>query len=248
MSVVRVPAIIFGAAAVFALSGCEIGGEDRPVPADTGPVESRSFAAADFNNVTAATPDRIVIRRGDTFAVAARGRAALLDRLAIDVDGSTLRIRREGTMREADLDRLGTAVVTVTLPRLTGITLAGSGEVMAEQVDGPNAALVLAGSGDMTVSNAMVQAMDVTLAGSGDISMTGRAERADVTVAGSGSVNGVTFGARRADVTVAGSGDVAMAVTDNADVTVLGSGDVAITGGATCTTSRRGSGNVTCTE
>lgn len=247
MSVAPIPSIAFAFAA-FGMAGCGLSDEAQAVPADAGPVESRTFAATDFNNVTAASPDRIVIRRGEAFSVSARGRAALLDRLDISRDGSTLRIRREGRFTDADQNRLGTAVITVTMPRLTGITLAGSGEVIADQIDGPNAALVLAGAGDMTISNAAATALDVTLAGSGDINMTGRAERADVTVAGSGSVGGVTFGVRTAEVRVAGSGDVTLQVSNTADVTVLGSGDVTITGGATCNTTRRGSGDVTCRE
>jgi hypothetical protein len=249
MSVVSVPMIALAVAAL-GLAGCGLSEEAQAVAADAGPVESRNFAGADFNNVTAATPDRIVIRRGDAFAITARGRTGLLDRLTFRTDGSTLRIGRQDDdgISYRDQERLGTAVITITMPRLTGITLAGSGEVAAEQVDGPNAALVLAGSGDMTVNYAVVTAMDITLAGSGDITLTGRADRADVTVAGSGSITGTTFGARDAEVTVAGSGDVALSVSNRAEVSVIGSGDVAITGGATCTTSRRGSGEVTCRE
>jgi hypothetical protein len=232
--------------AACSLAGCGFGDEAQAVPAETGPVESRSFAATGFDEVVAATPDRVVIRRGDRFAISARGRAALLDRLDITTDGSTLRIRREGNFSGRDQDRLGTAVITITMPRLTDLTLAGSGEVSAEQLDGGNAALTLAGSGDMTIGNAIVTAIDITLAGSGDITLTGRADRAEVTVAGSGSVSGTTFGARDAEVNVAGSGDVTLTVRNRADVSVLGSGDVTISGGATCTTSRRGSGTVTC--
>lgn len=248
MSALRLPTLLLAAAAAVPIAGCDIGDAAEPVPTDAGPVESRPFTAADFTGVVAATPDRIVIRQGDVFAVTARGNRALLDRLDIGVDGDSLRIRRKGQMSDADQTRLGTAVITITMPRLDGITLAGSGEVIADRLDGGNASLTLAGTGDMTIGNAAVTALDVTLAGAGDITMTGRAESADITVAGSGSVGGVTFGVRTADVTVAGSGDVTLQVSNSADVSVLGSGDVTITGGGACTTSRRGSGNVTCRE
>ncbi len=245
MSVGPVPIIALALSAI-GLASCGFSGEAQAVPADTGPVESRNFAGTGFTEVVAATPDRIVIRRGDAFAISARGRTALLDRLAISADGSTLRISRESGLSYRDQDRLGTAVITITLPRLTGVTLAGSGEVTAEQLVGDDAELTLAGSGDMIIGNAVVTALDVTLAGSGDITMTGRAERAEVMVAGSGSISGASFGTRTAEVSVAGSGNVALSVSGSADVSVMGSGDVAITGGATCTTSRRGSGDVTC--
>lgn len=243
MSVMRFAAVALASAA---LAGCGLGDDAPPVPADAGPVENRSFSATGFNNVTAATSDRIIIRRGDNFAISARGRRALLDRLAIRTDGSTLEIRREGNFSATEQQRLGSAVITVTLPRLTGVTLAGSGEVTADQLDGGTAALVLAGSGDMTIANAITDKLSITLAGSGDVTVTGRADRAEVTVAGSGSVAGTTFGARDAEVTVAGSGDVTLTVRNRAEVSVFGSGDVTIVGGATCQTNSRGSGNVSC--
>lgn len=249
MSGVPVPPIALVAVAM-ALSGCGWGGEGggQAVPADAGPMESRAFAATDFNNVTATTPDRVIIRHGDVFAISARGRRALLDRLDISTDGSTLEIKREGRMSDAEQNRLGTAVITITMPRLTGVTLAGSGSLAADQLVGRSTALILAGSGDMTVRNAMVTALSVTLAGSGDVSFGGRADRADVTVAGSGSVSGRNFGVRDAEVTIAGSGDVALSVSNRAAISIFGSGDVSITGGGTCTTNRRGGGQVTCSE
>jgi hypothetical protein len=234
------------AAFALTLAGCGLGDDAPPVPSDAGPLESRTVAVADFNTVTAVSPDRVIIRRGDAFAVGVRGRAALLDRLDISRDGSALRIRREGSLSDADANRLGSAVITITMPRLNGITLAGSGEVIADQVDGPNAALVLAGSGDMRIANAAARVLDLTVAGSGDITITGRAERSNIHVLGSGSVNAATFGVRQAEITVAGSGDIAVQASQTAEISMVGSGDVTITGGATCTTNRRGSGNVSC--
>jgi hypothetical protein len=238
--------LVMMTAVALGLGGCSLGGTAEATPADAGAVESRSFSASDFTSVTAATPDRVVIRQGDTFAVSARGRSGLLDRLVIRADGETLRIGRDDGISYREQERLGTAVITITMPRLSGITLAGSGEVIAEQLEGRAAEVSLAGSGDLTVSNAAVTAIDVSLAGSGDITMTGRADRADVSIAGSGDIGGQTFGARTADVSVTGSGNITMRVIDTADVSLIGSGDVTITGPATCATSRRGSGTIRC--
>ncbi len=232
----------------IALSSCGgLASADAPASgADAGAVESRLFTAVDFTAITAAGPDRVIIRRGDAFMVSARGRAGLLDRLTVRVDGTTLRLGREDGISYRDAERLGTAVITITLPRLTAMTLAGSGEMQAERMDGGAGALTLAGSGDLLVSDMVVDSLNVRLAGSGNMTIAGRARSADVSVAGSGDVSGITFGADTADVSVAGSGNVRMQVSGAADVSVVGSGDVTLTGGARCTTSRRGSGDVTC--
>lgn len=233
--------------AALSLAACDGGGAPAETRVAAGEVETRSFAASDFTAVVAAGADRVIIRRGERFSVSARGRAGLLDRLTVRVDGGALRLGRESGFDWGSNEQLGTAVITVTMPRLAGITLAGSGEVQAERLDGGAAELTLAGSGDLTVSDAVVESLEVTLAGSGDIVLAGRAQRTDVTVAGSGDINGTTFGAETADVTVAGSGSVTMRVRQSAEVAVYGSGDVTLTGGAQCRITRRGSGDASCT-
>lgn len=246
---VRKPILIaamIASAAALSSCGASASADAAASATDPGAVETRIFTAADFTAITAAGPDRVIIRRGDAFMVSARGRAGLLDRLTVRVDGTNLRLGREDGISYRDTERLGTAVITITLPRLTAMTLAGSGEMQAERLDGGAGALTLAGSGDLLVSDMVVDSLNVRLAGSGNLTIAGRARSADVSVAGSGDISGITFGADTADVSIAGSGNVRMQVTGAADVSVVGSGDVTLTGGARCTTTRRGSGDVTC--
>jgi hypothetical protein len=225
------------------LAACGSSSADANAPVDPGPRESRSFAGEGFTAVVSAGPDRVIIRRGSEFAISASASRALLDKLDISVEDNSLRIGRE---RGINSGNLGTAVITVTMPRLSNIVLAGSGEVQAERLDGGDASVTLAGSGDLTVRDAGVDDADITLAGSGNMVLAGRANAAKVTVAGSGNITAPTFGAYTADVTVAGSGNVAMSVSRTADISIIGSGDVNLTGGAQCSISRRGSGSASC--
>jgi hypothetical protein len=245
MSIRFVALALFAAAPM--LSACD--GGDAPAASSTiaaGEVETRSFTAADFTRVVAAGSDRVIIRRGSSFSVSARGRAGLLDRLTVRVEDGELRLGRESGIDWGGNAQLGNAVITVTMPRLEGITLAGSGEVRADRLDGGAASLTLAGSGNLTVSDGVVDTVEMTLAGSGDMVLLGRARSADITVAGSGDIEGTSYGVQTADITVAGSGGVTMRVTQSADISVIGSGDVNLSGGARCQITRRGSGDARC--
>ena len=111
---------LFLIAAALPLTAC--GSDADSKPAERGPAETRSFAAADFTAVEAAGPDTVTIVRGPAFAVSASGPRPTLDLLNVRVEGNRLVIGRKprvGIMvgqREA-------ATIAVTLPALTVASL-----------------------------------------------------------------------------------------------------------------------------
>lgn len=208
----------------------------------TGNTATRSYALTGFSEIVAAGPDSVVVRRGDAFSVQARGDRALLDGLVLTVDGNALEIRRRNGLNWNG----GHATITVTLPALSGIVVAGSGDVTADTLTGERAAVTVAGSGDVALAGVDARKLEMSVAGSGSITIAGKAEEVESTIAGSGDISATAFSATKADVSVIGSGGVSMTVTGTADVSTAGSGDVTITGGATCTSSRMGSGEISC--
>lgn len=230
------------AVSALVLSGCwMIGGDDDGLASAPAAGGARSYAASGFDEVTLASGDNIVIRHGAAFSVVASGPAATLDQLVIRLRGEELSVRRQrGT------DNLPAATITVTMPLLKELTLAGSGNATADKVDGNRAEVTLAGSGQARIATVAARNFSATLAGSGSLAAAGRADRVDVNIVGSGSFAAPMLTAARADINVAGSGDVSMAVTGPAAIAMVGSGDVTLTGGARCTTSNVGSGAVRC--
>ncbi len=245
----RLPLISSMIALGMALSACNAMGSDRgddgAAVSDDPTPSSHSYALSGFTGVTLAGPDHVVIRHGDSFSVTATGPKSALDRLEIAVDDGALEVKRRSGSNMWGSSH-GVATITVTMPTLSTLVIAGSGDGTADAMSGDKGKIVVAGSGDATVTGLAVKALDLNIAGSGDISATGTAESADVTVAGSGGVNAPQLTASSAELSVIGSGDIAMAVHGNAAVSIAGSGDVTVTGGAHCTTSRVGSGSVTC--
>ena len=115
-------------------------------------------------------------------------------------------------------------VAKITVPRLTGI--------------------VLTGSGDITAHGVQADRLAVTLSGSGTIRADGTAHEAEVELAGSGKVTLDQLAAERASVSVSGSGDVAIAASKALDVSITGSGDVTYKGDPELKKQITGSGSV----
>lgn len=215
--------------------------------ADPGPVTTKSYALTGFTEVKVAGPDDVTIRRGDAFAISAKGPQAILDQLEIEVDGPTLSIgrKREGfSFSSRDDDDVE---ITITMPRLSKVRLTGSGTIDAEDVDGDAVEAVVTGSGDLKIAKLTAKRADVSVSGSGDIEIGGGTVGAgEYSVTGSGDIDADGLVAETLEVSITGSGNVEAQATGTADVSIMGSGDVTLGGGAKCSSRQMGSGSVTC--
>lgn len=212
--------------------------------AGTGSGTSRSYAATGFTSVEAAGSDDVDIRVGQAFSVRADGPSTVLDQLRIEVKGDRLEIgRRNHGWVGHDA---GKVTVHVTLPRLTGTGVAGSGDITVDRVDGDAFKAELAGSGDLSVGHMAVSTLSVDVAGSGKLRTAGNAGTLKVDIAGAGDIDAAGLTARSATVSIAGSGNVRAAVDGNASVSIMGTGDVDLGPRARCQTSKMGTGSVRC--
>lgn len=216
-------------------------------PASVGPITTRDFALTGFTGIDVAGPDDVTVRRGDAFSISARGRQEALDRLEINLDGSTLVVGRKRTgfsFSSSDEDDVD---IAITMPRLNAVRLTGSGTIDADRVDGDAVEAVVTGSGDLKVAKLTGKRADITVSGSGDIEIGGGTiGSGELSVTGSGDIDADGLVATTLEVSVAGSGNVDAQATGKADIRILGSGDVTLGGGASCSTRQMGSGTATC--
>src|SRR5579872_2384694 len=115
-------------------------------------------------------------------------------------------------------------IAKITMPRLTGIGLTGSGDITAHGVQSDH--------------------LGVTLSGSGTIRADGTAHEVEVDLIGSGTVALDQLTAESASVSVSGSGGVEIAASKALDVSITGSGDVTYRGDPELKKRVTGSGNV----
>jgi hypothetical protein len=230
-------------AASAVVSGC-----GRVHAEEGGATVSRNYQVGNFQEIEVAGPYDVEVRTGTNPSVSARGSENLLERTTVEVKGDKLVIRPENTHNwfHFGWSTRGKANFTVTVPQLSGATIAGSGDVHVDKVQGDRFEGTVAGSGGINVANMDVQNLKFAIAGSGGVKAGGKAKNAQYDIAGSGGIDGSAIVSEQAKVSIAGSGDVKAHATGTADVSIMGSGDVDISGGAKCNVSKMGSGNVRC--
>jgi hypothetical protein len=214
-----------------------------------GPIVSRDYQVGNFQAIEVAGPYDVDVRTGGNPGVSAQGSQKLLERTTVEVRGDKLVIRpeREHGFFHFSWSRRGKAHFTVTVPQLSGATIAGSGDIRVDKVQGNRFEGTVAGSGGINVGNMDVQLLKLAIAGSGGVKAgTGKAQSAEYEIAGSGDVDASAIQAQQAKVSIAGSGNVRAHASGTADVSIMGSGDVEVSGGAKCNISKAGSGNVRC--
>lgn len=204
----------------------------------------RSFDVAGFAKVELRGSDDVEVRVGPGFSVRAEGPSEELDRLEIIRDGDTLRVgRKRGNWGWSKSEGVK---VFVTMPRIAGASVAGSGDMAVDRAEGAGFSGAIAGSGDLSVGSIRAERVELSVAGSGDLTGAGRTGRLEMNIAGSGNIDARQLTAGQASVSIAGSGNARALVNGPAQVSIVGSGDVELGGGARCTTSKMGSGEVRC--
>jgi hypothetical protein len=208
------------------------------VPVDAA---DRRFPAAGFEAVTLSTSDRVVVTAGSTASVVAAGDPVAIAALRIEVRGRTLYVdRKPGSYRDRGV------TVSVTVPRLSRITLDGSGSIAVHGASGPRLAVESNGSGNISIDDLRVAETRLSLAGSGSITAAGTSPQLWIDASGSGSVDTTRVAARDVDVTSPGSSSVRARASGRAAIDSSGSGSVSVDGAADCRVSKNGSGSVRC--
>src|SRR3954462_2061297 len=130
-------------AASAATSAC---GHDRSEGA--GPTVSRNYQVGNFQAIEVAGPYDVQVRTGANPSVSASGGQKLLERTVVEVRGDNLVIRPEEQRGWVHFGwgSNGKASFSVTVPKLSGATIAGSGNIKVDKVQGASFAGDVAGS------------------------------------------------------------------------------------------------------
>jgi hypothetical protein len=233
-------------ASIFVLSACNMRADAEPGDVASGGGTQRSYNLTGFKAVSLAGSQDVIVRVGAAHSVRAQGDAETLDRLSIEVEGSSLRIgMKKGKWTDLG-SRSSRTTIYVTLPAIDAAAVTGSGDMRVDRVEGTRFSANVTGSGDLDIAAMRVAEANFSVTGSGGIRASGSAQRTSTSVTGSGEVDIAGLDTGTASFQVMGSGDVRARVTQQASVSLMGSGDVSITGPARCSVSKKGSGNVRC--
>lgn len=195
----------------------------------------------------------LVVRQGAQQSVQVQADDNLLPLLETVVEngrnGATLQVRWKRNAGGSwwggqSIQTRSKVVVTVVVPKLNAVALAGSGDLRVESFQTPALQVSLSGSGDARLDGVTTDELGVRVSGSGDVSGRGQAAKVKISIAGSGDVRLSEMRAEDVSVSIAGSGDAAVNAQKALSVSIAGSGDVRYSGDAQVKTSVAGSGTV----
>jgi hypothetical protein len=207
----------------------------------------RRYSVGDFDRVIVEGPYSVRLVVGAPSSAVASGTGAGLDRLTVDVQGQTLRIRRNrsawGGAPGADL---GPVTIRLATRNLRSARLIGPAVLEVDGVRGLNVLLAVEGSGRIRAANVAADNLSLALLGSGGLDIAGTAKALRGDFQGTGNVEASRLIAQSATVNTNTAGTVALTVNGAASVTANGLGEVAILGRAACTVAGLGAAQVRC--
>jgi hypothetical protein len=208
----------------------------------------RRFMVSDFDRVRVEGPFEVVLVTGRPSSATASGTPQALDRVSIDVQGRTLRIRpnRSAWGGYPGQAAGGPIRIAVSTRDLVAGAVAGPGSLAIDRAKGLRVELEVTGSGRIGLAAVEADQLILGLAGSGKITVAGKAKSLRASLRGTGDLDGATLRADDADIVTETAGLVALIVNRAAKVRANGIGEVVIGGAAACTVTGLGGGNVRC--
>ena len=183
--------------------------------------ENRTISGS-FQEIRVEGSMNVLVKQGDTVKVVAKDYANILPYLDIRVVGNALVISYENN---AWINN-SAGEITVTLPKLTGVEVTGSGDIG-------------------TIGNFNFTDLSLNISGSGDFSFAGTCKTLNTRISGSGDIRAYDLPTETVTARISGSGNMQLNATRTLDATISGSGDIVYKGNpATVTKSISGSGSV----
>ncbi len=228
-------------------------------PAAWSATETRELDS--FEAISFELPFNVEFVVSDEPFVTLEGDEDTMDEIITDVRKNTLKIRKENSWFDWSDEEVH---VTVGYQQLSKITMAGSGDGFAEDMEADELALRIAGSADLEIDNLIANDLKISISGSGnvtlnaldadsistsiqgagDVELTGRVVSQKISISGSGDHNARDLHTQETDIKVQGSGDVEVWADASLNATIMGSGDIQYYGSPSLSERIMGSGNI----
>ncbi|MCF6356706.1 MAG: DUF2807 domain-containing protein [Draconibacterium sp.] len=199
-----------------------------------------------FSEVALRISAKLYITQGDVQSVKITAKSSTLEELITEVKGRTLNIRFPNKMFFKGNFNPGKIEIHITVPVIDGLTLSGSGDILAKEIKSRIIDLAVSGSGDIVIDKLKTKRVTAALSGSGGITIKdgGVADEFTASISGSGDVDAIGFEASDVSVRISGSGNCSITSNGVIKGRVSGSGDVNYKGNPSIDFSVAGSGRV----
>lgn len=181
-----------------------------------------------FTKLAFRVPGKVYLRQGPNQKVEIEGKKDLLDQIETNVDGDKLTIGKEGKRIDWNWGNEDRINVYITVKNIEAISVAGSGDVIAEtKIISSALDLNVSGSGSLKAEVEVTGSLEADVSGSGNIELRGKCGNYNSHVSGSGSITLSLNISGNADFGVSGSGKIqASGTSSKVKIAVSGSGRV----------------------
>ncbi|MFQ2050493.1 head GIN domain-containing protein [Aeromonas veronii] len=233
---------MIGVLVALVMGGCNVFA-DTEIKGEGVPVERQQALGERVTRVLAGTPATLHLVAGEQRGILIKGQENLLPYLVLTESGDKLEIEVKEGYRLEPTEPLE---LTITLPVLNELALAGTGNGDLSGFKGDSLVLSVTGTGDIVASQLELKRLEGNIAGTGSLELgSGSAQAIELNIAGSGDVLGSEMRGKEVEVNIAGSGDVAVRAQETLKVGIAGSGNIAYWGDPKVEQQIAGSGGVT---
>lgn len=209
--------------------------------------EERRLTVTDFDRVQVDGPFEVILATGRPNAATVSGTGQAVDRVSVDVQGRTLRIRpNRSAWGGYPKEGVGPVKIVLATHDLRSAAVNGSGSISIDKAKAMRFDVSVSGSGSVAFGTIEADSLIVGLLGSGRIAVAGKVKTLRATIQGSGDFDGSALAVEDAEINADTSGEIGVAVRRAAKVTATGAGNVEIKGSPACTVKALGSGRVLC--
>ncbi|MFW2850682.1 GIN domain-containing protein [Sphingomonas sp. TX0543] len=209
----------------------------------------RTYSVGSYDRLRVDGPFEVHITAGGSPRASATGSPAILDRLDLKVEGTTLAVRL-GPGGWGELPRAASSqtpvVVTLSTPQLRTILLTAGARVTARKVSAQRLDLNVNGSGMLAMEGVEADQLTALVMGTGSIRLAGRANRVRLSSSGAATIDAAALSAADLTVRVDGTGETRASARYTAQVTTTGLGKVTVLGTPKCTVKTAADGPVVC--
>lgn len=205
----------------------------------SGDVITETRDVSGFDSIALEGTGTVQVEFGDSESLVIEAEDNLMPLLSSEVRGGTLVLGATRTISPTE-----DIVYAVTAVGIDSVDVAGSGDVIAPDVESDDFEAEVSGSGGVFLTDLDTDQLMLDVSGSGQIEVSGIAGSISVRISGSGGVDAEALAASTGTVSISGSGDAVVNVTDHLDAEVAGSGSIEYTGNPTVESEVSGSGKI----
>jgi Putative auto-transporter adhesin, head GIN domain len=197
----------------------------RNVTKGSDAVKTESRNVANFSRLELHVPADVALTQGASESLTITTDDNILPLIQTRVDGGVLKI--EGDNNKGFSTKRGVKI-QLAMKNVEGISIMGSGDIVADTLRTPQLDALISGSGDMKFKTLRADNLKLRINGSGDISADAViAKIAESSVRGSGDIKVSSLKTDSMKISIDGSGDIAASgIADTLEARISGSGDI----------------------